>query len=240
YEDENRLWPPAGPHAPPHARNVRSTLVVLAALGLFHDLTLQPAGKVLGIAVDWHGLGVMDAGRVLGGEWWRTVTALTLHADGLHLLGNLALGGILFALLNAQLGVGLGMALALAAGALGNATNALARGPTHLSLGLSTAVFGALGALAVRAAWSTAWRDWRRWVLPLGAGAGLVAMVGVGDQETDYAAHLFGFGWGLVGGLLTRWPLDLRRPLGRAASLAVGLAAAARGVEAWAAALGRG
>ena len=31
-------------------------------------------------------------GRVTGGEWWRAVTALFLHADALHLAGNVIFG----------------------------------------------------------------------------------------------------------------------------------------------------
>lgn len=233
YEAENRFWPPSGPRIAPPLKNERTTFAVLAALGLFHDLTLQPPGRVLGIAVDWHRLGALDVGRVLDGQWWRLVTALTLHADGLHVLGNLVLGGLLFAHLNNQLGVGLGVALAVAAGTLGNLTNALVREPSHQSLGASTAVFAALGALAARAVWGTSHRDWRRWAVPLGAGAGLVALVGVGDESTDYLAHLFGFGWGLVAGALTHWPRPLRQPPGRKGSLALGLAALALVAGAW-------
>lgn len=240
YEIENRFWPPAGPPATPTVENFRSTFAVLAALGLFHDLTFQPPGRVFGISVAWRELGAMDAGRVLRGEWWRVATALTLHADGLHLAGNLVLGGVLFAQLNRQLGVGLGMALALTAGTLGNLTNALVREPSHRSIGSSTAVFGALGALVVRAAWTTAHRDWRRWVVPLGAGAGLIALVGVGGEDTDYLAHLFGFGWGLIAGLFTQWPRPLRRVPDWKASAVAGFAALGAVGGAWAWAILRG
>jgi membrane associated rhomboid family serine protease len=240
YEVENRSWPPAGPAATPTVENFRSTFAVLAALGLFHDLTFQPPGRVFGISVAWRDLGAMDAGRVLGGEGWRVVTALTLHADGLHLAGNLVLGGVLFAQLNQQLGVGLGMALALAAGALGNLTNALVREPSHQSIGASTAVFGALGALVARAAWATAHRDWRRWVVPLGAGGGVIALVGVGGEDTDYLAHLFGFGWGLIAGVLTQWPRPLRRVPDWKVSALAGFAALGAVAGAWAWAILRG
>lgn len=240
YEAENRFWPPPPLPEPPTVQNGRRTFAVLVALGLFHDLTFQPPGRVFGIAVEWHRLGTMDAGRVLGGEVWRLVTALTLHADGLHLAGNFVLGGILLVQLNRQLGVGLGMALVLTAGVLGNLANALVRPPSFLSIGGSTAVFGALGALVARAAWSTARRDWRRWVMPLGAGAGLIAFTGVGGERTDYLAHLFGFGWGLVLGMLTQWPRPLRHAPRWKASSAAGLAALALVVGAWALAILRG
>jgi membrane associated rhomboid family serine protease len=240
YEAENRHWPPPPAPEPPTVRNGRRTFAVLVAVGLFHDLTFQPPGRVLGIAVEWHRLGTMQAGRVLDGEVWRLVTALTLHVDGLHLAGNFVLGGILLAQLNRQLGVGLGMALVLAAGTLGNLTNALVREASFRSIGGSTAVFGALGVIVARAAWGTARRDWRRWVLPLGAGAGLIAFTGVGGERTDYLAHLFGFGWGLVVGTLTQWPRPLRRVPGWKASVAAGLGALAVVVGAWTLAILRG
>jgi membrane associated rhomboid family serine protease len=237
YEAENRFWPSPSQPEPPTLHNGRLTFAVLTALGLFHDLTVQPPGRVFGIAVEWHRLGAMDAGRVLDGEVWRAVTALTLHSDGLHLASNFILGGILLAQLNRQVGVGLGVALAVTAGTLGNLTNALVRPPTFMSVGASTAVFGVLGALVALAAGGTARRDWRRWVMPLGAGAGLIAFTGVGGERTDYLAHLFGFCWGLVAGMLTQWPRPLRRAPGWKASAAVGAIALAVVVGAWAMAI---
>ncbi|MDW7711341.1 MAG: rhomboid family intramembrane serine protease [Deferrisomatales bacterium] len=240
YEAENRFWPPTRPPEPPTVRNDLRTYAVLVALGLFHDLTFQAPGRVLGIAVDWHRVGRLDAARVLEGEWWRLATALTLHGDGLHLAGNLLLGGLLLVHWNRQMGVGLGMALVLASGILGNLTNALVRPPAHLSVGSSTAVFGALGLLVGRAAGLGLGRDWRRWVLPLGAAGGVLALTGVGGERTDYLAHLFGLGWGIVGGLLTAWPRPLRGVPGRRVSGLAGLAALAALVGAWALALGQG
>src|SRR4051812_48653252 len=37
---------------------------------------------------DWFARGSSDASRVVAGEWWRVVTALTLHADLAHVLSN--------------------------------------------------------------------------------------------------------------------------------------------------------
>ena len=238
YESENRLWPPPGAPTPEAAGNGWRAFGVVVALGLFHDLTVQPAGRVLGIDVAWREAGTLHAAKVLRGEWWRTLTALTLHADALHLAGNMLLGGILLAQLGRQLGVGLATLLVLVAGSLGNLTNAWVREPGHRSLGASTAVFGALGILVARSAWATPRRDWRRWVVPLGAGGGLIAFTGVGDASTDYLAHLFGFAWGLVVGALTQWPRPVPRPRGwkTAASGAVVLALI---VGAWTLALTR-
>ena len=41
----------------------------------------------------WFAAGASDAARVVHGEWWRTITALTLHVDSNHVLSNIAIGG---------------------------------------------------------------------------------------------------------------------------------------------------
>jgi len=46
------------------------------------------AAVTLGPAASWVERGSADAGRIVRGEWWRAVTALTLHADVAHTLGN--------------------------------------------------------------------------------------------------------------------------------------------------------
>src|SRR5262249_21470503 len=97
---------------------------------------------------DWEPAGESVAGLVRGGEWWRAVTALTLHADATHLAANM-LFGALFTWFTAQLaGTGVASLAVLLSGALGNAANAALEPPEHTSIGASTAVFGALGILA--------------------------------------------------------------------------------------------
>lgn len=149
---------------------------------------------------DWRNSGVMAAKAVTEGEWWRTITALTLHADIGHIMGN-SLFGILFGgLLARQLGSGVGWLLIVVAAGLANTINAFSQGDSFRSLGASTATFAALGLLA-----AVVWRrgyfknnDWRRSFAPMFAAIALVAFTGIGDANTDVAAHLFGFGCGLV------------------------------------------
>ena len=86
--------------------------------------------------------------RILAGEPWRTVTALMLHADATHLLGNVVGMGVLATAVCRLLGPGLGLALIVLSGAAGNFLNAALRGAPHVSVGASTAIFGALGILA--------------------------------------------------------------------------------------------
>lgn len=159
--------------------------------------------------------GVSDAERVLAGELWRTVTALTLHADLRHVGGNAAASTILLGAVCGALGRGIGLALVVAAGALGNALNALLYRADHVSLGASTAVFGALGilvGLSVRSRHRRRIRGRRFWA-PIGAGLALLAFLGTGEGRVDIWAHL----WGLVAGAglglaVAFTPADQARP----------------------------
>jgi len=134
-------------------------------------------------------------------EWWRAATALTLHGDISHLAANLAAGLLFAAFVLPQLGTGLAWLAIVLSGSLGNLVNAwFYRASPHLSIGSSTAVFSALGLLVAAECveqWRhTSTRSWWQLVVPLGAGLGLLAFLGAGDEphkHTDYMAHLFGF-----------------------------------------------
>jgi len=142
------------------------------------------------------------------GEWWRVVTALTLHGDLSHLVANLATGLLFAAFLLPQFGTGLTWTLILLTGIAGNGINAWTyRAEPHDSIGASTAVFGALGLLVGRELWARwahpATRSRWQLVVPLGAGLSLLAYLGVGDkhESIDYMAHLWGFLSGIAFGL---------------------------------------
>lgn len=207
FETANRNWPPPLPPAAPESDNLLITLSVLLLLAIFHNLIqlhLAPFGLE---AVDWISSGNADAGEIQGGQWWRTVTALTLHADGLHLLGNLTIGGLFIVLLCRALGSGLAWSLLLASGALGNLLNAWVQSPLHRSVGASTTVFGAVGLLAAINLRHDRQRLRRRWYLPLAAALALLALLGSEGENTDLGAHLFGFAVGIALGLLTGYRL---------------------------------
>jgi membrane associated rhomboid family serine protease len=152
-------------------------------------------------ATDWLSVGEAQTGRIFDGEWWRVFTALGLHADLEHLISNLVAGSLFGFFLSEILGSGLAWLMILIAGGAGNAINASFQSTAHTSIGASTAIFGAIGLLAVLALkyQPLPWRrGLRRWV-PLAAGIMLLAFLGIEGERIDVGAHLAGF---LVGCLL--------------------------------------
>jgi membrane associated rhomboid family serine protease len=149
----------------------------------------------------WFERGSCDAELAIAGEAWRTVTALTLHADLGHVASNALIGAVFFVAVFRWLGPGLGLGLVLLAGAAGNLANALYYGTAHDSIGASTAVFGAvglLGGLGVGRRRRIGTRGSRAWV-SIGAAFGLLAMLGTSGERVDLWAHAFGL---LAGGLI--------------------------------------
>lgn len=171
----------------------------------------------------WFQRGSADAAAIVHGQWWRIVTALTLHADAGHAAGNALLGGLLLALLARTLGSGVAGLAMLLSGMLGTLATAVLLRHDFASIGASTAVFGALGALAAlpqnrRKAW-----------VPLAAAVALLGFLGTA-RRADLAGHLGGFLAGvLLGALAARVP----RARSRVLQAALGLLAAAVPVAAW-------
>lgn len=207
FDEENRQWPPPARQLVVAALEPYQgwgLIALLAGLMAFHGVTGS-----WGAGNFWFEQGAVISRRVLsGGEPWRVVTALTLHADVGHLLGNVALGGVVLSCLASQTGAGAVWLLALTTGAMGNYLNALYHGGEHRSVGFSTAVFGVIGCLCGLRIFGA--KAPRSILLPLGAGAGLLAMLGTEGEKTDVGAHLWGLGVGVVCGFFWHWPLVWR------------------------------
>ncbi len=198
YTRENRGWPPK---LPEYARRTDGIAGIAAYVAVLLAVSGFDTRDAFGF--DWRGAGRMAAGPVLDGEWWRTVTALTLHLDHGHLAGNLVIGALFGLLASHLLGAGLAWTSILLAGALGNLINAWVQPAWHQAVGASTAVFAALGLLT-----AYLWKE--REVLghrgaflwaPVVAGAVLLTWFGTGGERTDVTAHLTGF----VAGALPGW-----------------------------------
>lgn len=198
FEEENRDWPPPLPPARAVGGSLLATLSVLFLLATFHNITRLDVILSGHSPVDWFTIGSADAEKIANGQWWRAVTALTLHADVAHLAGNLAIGGAIVILLCREVGAGLAWSLILGSGILGNLMNASLHSSAHISVGASTAVFGAVGILAATSVVRHRHHLQRRWPLPVAAGLALLAVLGTAGEHTDLGAHLFGFLWGIV------------------------------------------
>lgn len=201
YLDENRHWPPPSPPPRPLHPQTPPTVLLMVLLMLFYAHTGPWSGESR-----WFVQGAVDGAALLKqGEWWRLATALTLHADLVHLVGNCLLGGVILHLLGQLLGYGLAWVLLVVNGMAGNLLNVLLRPQPYLSVGLSTALFAALGLLCGVQLGQGRARSLRALLLPLGAGAGLLAVLGVEGERTDLGAHLFGFASGLCCGLVVHF-----------------------------------
>jgi len=170
---------------------------VAGVLLAFFSITGEPHPGSL-----WFKRGSSDAAYLLGGELWRSVTALTLHVDLGHAISNAIAMALFLSAVCRSLGPGLGIAIVLLAGAGGNLANAFLQGPTHVSVGASTSVFAAVGvvvSLAVARRHRRRGSYGRRAWLPIAAGFALLAMLGTGQYPVDLWAHLLGL---LTGSLL--------------------------------------
>jgi membrane associated rhomboid family serine protease len=188
------------------------------ALGLVVGALLAAFQRVTGLAdsaddARWVAAGVADAGRIRAGEWWRAITAMTLHADVMHLLGNIVASAIFVGAAGRWLGWGVAAALMVAAAGAANLATAFTQPADHQSIGASTVTFAALGLLVglqVVHRWRGGGLLRRRSWLGFGAGLGLLAMLGMG-QKSDVSAHAFSIGFGAVLGLGAGALMD-RRP----------------------------
>jgi rhomboid protease GluP len=229
YDRENPNYQPQPPMEVERIGDVDQIVAAAAAAALLCFFAVTgPASRT----VSWFAAGTADASRILAGEFWLTVTALTLHADIGHVIANALFGGLFLAAVCAGFGPGLGLALTILAGACGNLLNAVFQGPEHLSIGASTAVFGAVGLLAGRGLAQRirlGGHSLRAWV-PIAAGLALIAMLGT-SAKTDVWAHLFGFVAG--GPIAILATLAVPRTLGPLGQLVLGLAAMAAVVLCW-------
>ncbi|MCQ2105753.1 MAG: rhomboid family intramembrane serine protease [Fibrobacter sp.] len=154
-------------------------------------------------AAKLHSAGISDASKVLRGEWWRSITALTLHGDARHLASNLLCGYIVMNMITYRIPL-LRLAPFIAvASAIANICVSLTVKTDFRSLGFSTFVFAAIGCLAVmefRLMPRESHGLLRRFA-PLCGAASLAVFLGLGENA-DILGHAYGFVAGLVCGLI--------------------------------------
>jgi membrane associated rhomboid family serine protease len=199
YEEEN---PPARP-LPRKKIVYQDALPGVVAYVLIVCAVAWLAGYSF-FEANWFAAGRVDGTLIREGEWWRTITALTLHSGVRHLLGNLVFGVFFGIFAGRLLGSGVAWLAILIAAALGNTANILLLESTHRSIGASTAVFATLGLLAGYV-WRGQFMAQDRWSTrfgPVVGGLALLMFTGTGDENTDIGAHLMGFVCGFAVGML--------------------------------------
>jgi len=199
YDDEN---------PPVVVRKIAAVQYQNAAPGLIgYVLIICGIALLAGFSVsnsEWITAGRVDGVLIRAGEWWRTITALTLHSGPRHILGNLVFGAMFGLFACRLLGSGVAWLAIVLAAAMGNVLNTLLLDSAHRSVGASTAVFAALGLVA-----GYVWRGklmaqdrWPYRVGPIVGGFALLMYTGTGGENTDVGAHLMGFLCGLGAGIL--------------------------------------
>ncbi|MGH8201885.1 MAG: rhomboid family intramembrane serine protease [Steroidobacteraceae bacterium] len=233
YEAENRAPAPPPPVPPLHPQAWAGCIGYAAwLLGVAYAVSNGL------FRLDAFNRGELDGARVQSGQWWRAWTALTLHLSGPHLAANLGAGIWFGYLAGRQLGVGVAWCLIVAGGGIANLLEGLLGPPWHQSVGASTAVFTALGLMSAYT-WRERLRLPQSWVPrwgPLVAGVILLGWLGTAGEHTDIMAHLFGFGIGVLLGVVAALPAVNRR-LHDLPQWPAGLAAMAIMAGAWGLAL---
>ena len=155
---------------------------------------------------DWLTAGRVDGVLIRHGEFWRSVTALTLHSGLPHFAGNVGFGALFGLMAGRVLGPGVTWLIVLLSATIANLLNTMLLDPSHKAIGASTAVFAALG-LVTGFSWRARLFSQDRWAYRLGpivGGIALLAFTGTGTpgSNTDTGAHLAGFVCGFLGGIV--------------------------------------
>jgi len=199
YDEEN---PPAIPK-PPVVVPSHDALPGIFAYTLVVCIVAWLAGTAA-FGENWLAAGRVDGESIRAGEWWRLITALTLHGSVKHLAGNLVFGVVFGLFAGRLLGSGLAWFAIVVTGGVGNLLNTFLLESAHRSIGASTAVFAALG-LVAGYVWRAKLVSQERWSYrfgPIVGGLALLMYTGTGDANTDVGAHLMGFLSGFGGGML--------------------------------------
>ena len=205
YETENQPSPPAEPAIKPvYQDGLWGVAGYIATISFVAVLAGEAAFNR-----DWLAAGRVDGLLIRHGEWWRTITALTLHSGLPHFAGNVVFGALFGLMAGRVLGSGVTWLTVVLSGAAGNFINTMLLDPSHRAIGASTAVFAALG-LVAGFSWRAKLFAQDRWAYRLGpivGGVALLAFTGSGSpgSNTDIGAHLAGFVCGFGSGVfLTR------------------------------------
>jgi membrane associated rhomboid family serine protease len=199
YDEERRRPRPTAPAVVQYPHAWRASVAYAAVL-----LLVALAAAAHAMDRDLFDVGAVHGTLLQSGQWWRAFTALTLHWDLEHLLGNLG-AGMLFGYFAArQLGNGRAWLLVLICAGLANLIEVTLVADSYRSAGASTAVFATVGLLAAHT-WRTrrglGLPGWRQ-AAPLIGGVLLLAWLGTEGENTDVLSHGLGFLCGAAAGFM--------------------------------------
>ena len=130
--EEQAARVPDEPERPKSMLGLAATLLLLSFYLVAGPWEAQPASR-------WFAVGTASADAIMHGQWWRAVTALTLHANLLHLVGNVVATLLFMSAVGRALGPGLGALTIIASSAAANLLTAAVHRTRYLSVGASTA-----------------------------------------------------------------------------------------------------
>ena len=192
YERENRTVETGNKFVVPR-HNMEASLWILFCLFIFHLITVNSRFPFLD-------LGCADSWAIYKGEWWRLITALTLHENIPHVISNIFWEGIFIYFLLIYIPPAMAWFLILLSGILGNLLNFYYHSLNHISLGFSTCVFGTLG-IGIGFRSLSQVKDIGLYIM---CGLGLLAMLGMGTKGIDVSSHVFGLLCGFLIGIFNR------------------------------------
>ncbi len=146
----------------------------------------------------WIAAGANDAAKVINGEFYRAITALTLHANIAHIASNMIFFLILIKSVVKYFNEGKAWFFIILSGFLANVVSDYIYQKFHSSIGFSTSVFAVIGMLSfqnfiIKNQNSSIIKKY----LPISAGIALLAFTGTG-KNVDLIAHIAGFFSGIV------------------------------------------
>lgn len=199
YEQENRQQTIPAPRVSPVIQNgVPGVVAYVIVISIVALLASESA-----FDRNWLSVGRVDGVLIREGEWWRAITALTLHSGLAHFAGNAGFGALFGIMAGRVLGSGVTWLTIVIASGVANLINTLLLDSSHRAIGASTAVFAALG-LVAGFVWRGELMKQDRWpyrIGPIVGGIALLAYTGTGSANTDVGAHLSGFVCGFFAGI---------------------------------------
>jgi len=145
--------------------------------------------------------GAMYSGAIERGEYWRLIAAGFLHANPLHILGNMLCLVLWGGLLEKRLGALYFTFIYLSGLVAGGIVSDLSHAGPYLSVGASGAISAVLGALLALRLLGRIGLPWSFFVINIGLNIALAVSV----AKIDWGAHLGGF----VGGMIACVCLDI-------------------------------